>query len=253
MYIKNEIVSGDFIEIEKFQIYRKNFNKNRQIRIPRDKTKKSREEQIKLNNANASKKLRRLLHANFKDNEDMFITCTFIEKIEETLAINIFKNFLRRLKKHREKNNMSKLKYIYCIGNSKKDGIHFHAVINKFSFDYLREEWFKHELAGRFHISTLNYDKKTGLKGLADYFIKNSLERIKKMNKDSDDDIDNIKKWVSSKSLTKPTIKQKLIIGKFQDNPKAYKDYKIVDKNNWKNRYGKFQYIEMVKIQKRRI
>lgn len=245
-YVEKKIYSGDYLEIERYKIYDKeNYNK--------EYVKRSDESQRKLNWKNSEKKLRRLMNCNFIDGQDLFLTLTFIVKLDLKAAKREFQSFIKRLKYFRNKNKMKPLKYISCVGEDKKTGIHFHMCINKIALDDLGKIWKKSALAGRFHISTLSFDSQNGLGGLARYFMANDLE----INKNKNDSLENYnkrlgKKWSHSQNLKKPIIKKKRIKTlSISTEPPQYKLYKTVNFETIATPYGVYQYVEMVRIKRR--
>ncbi len=258
-YIEKRTLSGNFLEIERFHQSHKQLMKTNKVRIP--KQKQSLEKQKKQNIKNAEKKLKRLMHCNFKHHVDLFVGLTFKDKdsIDETTALNEFKKFRRRLIYFREKNNLPPLKYICCIGEDKKSGIHFHLIINKMSWDDLVAIWEKSDKAGRVSISKLEYTS-TGLKDTARYFIENAL-RVHKNKLKEEKDIKKfnkfiMKKWSSSQNLKKPVVPNgypKIIKSlKIHEVPKEYKHYKTMCYETVATDYGTYQYIELVKVSKMR-
>ena len=116
MIREKKIKSGKLLEIEFFPVY------NNGARIPArsQKEKISKEKQKKLNKKNAEKKLIRKVNANF-DEGDLF--CHFTYKADnipqsETQLKKDIKNYIRRLKNYRQKNNMPEIKYLYVIEKS---------------------------------------------------------------------------------------------------------------------------------------
>ncbi len=203
------------------------------------------------------------MHCNFKHNQDLFITLTFKNKknIDEKKALKELSNFLRRLKYFRDKNKMEDLKYLWCMGKDKKDGLHFHLLVNKVGFDDVKQIWNKSKEAGRITISSLEYDNTTGLGETARYFIENAL-KVDKLNTNDETEIEIFqrklyKKWSASQNLDKPIIPKgypKIIKSlKLTETPKEYKQYKTMNYTNVYTDYGMYQHIELIKLSKLRM
>ena len=130
----------------------------------------------------------RLLDANF-DERDLHLTLTYAgtpPKYEQ--AQKDVKNFLRAVKRRREKAGLDELKYVYTIeGNEDgtKERIHIHMVINGgIERGELEEIWGK-GYANADHLQPNEY----GLEALGRYITKQQKNR---------------RKWARSQNLKKP-------------------------------------------------
>ncbi len=266
-YIEHRIVSGKFLEIIRHKYYGNYDELLKSRKKPRNKERKlSTEKQKRKNIENCKLKVKRLMHCNFKNQEDLFLSITFEDKnnITEKIALKRLSNFLRRLKYFRIKKEMVELKYIWCMGLDKKDGLHFHLIINKIGLDDLRRIWEKTECAGRFQVSSLKYDATTGLKETARYFIEDNALRVddlKKMKVGNDKELDNFnkklfKKWSCSQKLEKPFVPKgypKIIKSyEIEEVPREYKLYKTMNYKTIGTDYGLYQHIELIRISKMR-
>lgn len=261
-YVEKRIISGEWLEIIRYSISKKQLARKGK-KIPRcPKEKLSLEKQKLQNIKNAELKVKRLMHCNFKDGEDIFLVLTFKDKknVSEKLAKQELSNFFRRLKYFREKNGMSELKYICCMGLDKRNCIHYHLIINQINWDDLRRIWKTSKHAGRIHIADLEYDSTTGLAGTARYFIENAVRADKKLSKENDIDKHRkrlFKKWSTSRNLEKPKIPKGYpkVIEKWniKDIPRDHKDYVTKHWVTKQTDYGKYQHIELMKITRLRI
>jgi hypothetical protein len=157
----------------------------------RTRRKPSTEAQKKLNQRHREEKLVRLLHANFTE-EDLEIHLTYRvpqpESDEE--AKRDLNNFLRRVKRHAEKQGLGKLKYIAVTERGKRGGrYHHHVTIGlaeggKLDRDTLEKLWSK----GYANSRRLQFDK-DGLRGLGHYIVKSPVGK---------------KAWTASKNLVDP-------------------------------------------------
>jgi hypothetical protein len=112
VYMRKKVTSGDMVEIEVYPIWKCKHN------MTRSKQKnESKESQKKLNKKNSEKKVIRLINTNF-EKDDLFITLTYEDGYlpDEKTARKDIQNYIRRLKRYREKNGLPELKYIYSIG-----------------------------------------------------------------------------------------------------------------------------------------
>lgn len=248
-YFEKTYDCNGYIEKERFSVPKEFGNKPKRFRIPRDKTKKSTKEQEKQNWKRAEKSLRRKANTNFIHGVDLYVTIT--SKTKKTLKefSKMTKNFLERIR-YEFKKSKKTLKYIYCYGNHKKEGIHAHVVISNMSFDRLQEIWESDKDAGHIAFSKLRFDNKDGIGGLMGYFIGNVKERINKAIKSGEKiNIANVRKFTSSKNLKEPKVSKKVIVSKvIRETPVAPKGYMIMDYKNTPTSYGVYQFIQMIKI-----
>lgn len=189
-YIVKTIISGGIVECEIYPVY------ERRRDIPRRQKKfESKKSQQNLNDKNAIKKFVRLVNTNFSKN-DLVITLSYENKYLPTYkqAKRDITNYIRRIKRHREKHGLEKLKYVYVIEwvdeeeqhKSKKVRVHHHIIINKMDRDVAEEKWGK----GRVQAKRLQPDQ-FGLEGIARYMLKQPKGD---------------KRWSASRNLKKPTI-----------------------------------------------
>lgn len=251
-YIEKWTYSGDYAEREMYSLTKNQIEYyERKKRTPKDKSKLTLEYQKRTNWKNAEKKLKRLMNCNFTK-RDIFATFTFVEKLSEEIAIQEFKKFISRLRYYFKKNKL-KLKYIYCIGEHKKEGIHFHMIMNNIKLDDLRLVWENSRYGGRLHISTLRFENQNGLGGLARYFMDNTLGRDKEHSNLDEFNKMLLRKWNSSKGLISPKIKIKIIKSlSIRSIPKDYRNYKVTNYETYWTSYGQYQYIELIKVNKLR-
>ena len=213
----------------------------------------TKEIQQKLNQRNAEKKLTRLAHKNFTEN-DLALHLTYRdgeqpETIEE--AERILDNYIRCLRRRYKKAGLN-LKYIRATERGAKNGrIHHHLIISGgLDRDLLEETWGR----GYANSKRLQFDEK-GITGLTHYVAK---ERA------------TFKRWSGSRNLVKPDpevkdnafnmgdvekiielIESKNIWGYFEA---LYPGYELIDADYTKNDVNRGYYIhfEMRKIKPRR-
>ena len=144
-------------------------------------------ERVQRNNEERSKrKLIQLIDGNF-DERDLHLTLTYRGATYQQSQTDV-KNFLRAVKRRREKSKLDELKYIYTIeGNDDgtRERIHIHMVINGgIDREELENIWGK-GYANADHLQP----NENGLEALARYITKQQKNR---------------RKWARSRNLKKP-------------------------------------------------
>lgn len=117
---------GDYLEAHIYPVYRTAGSRRRKYRP-------TPEIQQKLNEKRAEGKLIRILNANF-GSEDLKVELTYkpecLPKSDEEAAREL-RNFLRRVKRYRERNGLSELKYVAVTEKGVRSGrYHHHLVLN---------------------------------------------------------------------------------------------------------------------------
>ena len=172
-------ICGDYMDAEVYPVFQPAGKR-------RKRCKPTSEIQEKTNQRNAEKRLTRLVHANFTG-ADLALHLTYRlspESVEE--AKRDLQNFLRRVKRLREKLGLSPIKYIYRTEEGGRGGrIHHHIILNGgVDRDELEKLWGK----GLANSKRLQFGE-DGIKGLAIYMAK---ERI------------TYRRWHGSRNLIKP-------------------------------------------------
>lgn len=183
-YRTRTVKAGPRLEVEIFPIFgRENAGKARAAK------QNLTPERVQRNNEERSKrKLIQLIDANF-DERDIHLTLTYLGTPPkyETAQVDV-KNFLRAVKRKREKRGMEPLKYIYTIeGNDDgtRERIHVHMVMNGgIDREELEQIWGK-GYANADHLQP----NENGLEALARYITKQQKNR---------------RKWARSRNLKKP-------------------------------------------------
>lgn len=245
MYIEKTIISGKYMEkLRYIDNSRRKPTKKYLSRIDEvlNVRKDNNDDYKKRNERRDIQNLKRILHTNFNE-RDIFLTLTFKKKCRDVeQARKSIRNFFDRLKRRVGKD----IKYIYCYGVHKKEGIHFHIVINKISLDLLNEVWGKDKNAGGIQVKTLDFDEEVGLYNLAKYLIvKNANTYFDKYPKEK------CRKWSGSANLKKPiVIKERVVQRNIKKDVKPNKGYKILsNKIIDLKEYGIYQRIEQLKIE----
>lgn len=171
----------------------------------RQKRKKATPEQIKKQNQlNREKKMRRLIKANFTEN-DMWVCLKYpkgtrkpLEEIKDDMS-----RFLRKLRTAYRKNE-EELKYIYRLEIGKRGGIHYHLLVNRIrgaaaSDMLIQSIWTQ----GRASFENI-YDY-GGYKALAEYIVKQPDSAAdKQLSLFEMDERKEFIKYSSSRNLIRP-------------------------------------------------
>lgn len=156
-------VCGEYMDADIYPVFQKPGAR-------RKRCKPTSEIQAKLNQRNADKKLTRLVHNNFTEN-DIALHLTYRngeEPENEADALRVLGNFIKRLKR-RYKKAGKELKYISCTEYGKKTGrVHHHLIING---GYDRDEIEKLWGRGYANSKRLQFEE-DGVTGLARYIAK---------------------------------------------------------------------------------
>lgn len=222
-YRTKTILSGKYLEVEMYPIF--TGQKNGRSK----KIKSSSNKQKNLNDKNAKKKIIRLIHNNFEEG-DLMITLSYkeknIPKTEEQAKKDI-DNYLRRIRRYRQKNSLPELKYIAVIEyreeeEGKKIRMHHHLIVNSMNRDEAEKIW------GLGHANTMRLEEdENGLEGITRYIIKDSRGKKRvKQSRNLNHPIPDIK----DNEYTKRTIN---------------KFIKDIDRQAYfEKKYKKFQYVD---------
>lgn len=149
---------GDYLEVDIFPVFRKGSTRRKA------KYKPTSEMQTRLNQRNAERALTRILNANFTE-EDISLALTYRDDClpdSYEQAWRDAKNFLRRVKRLREKLGLAELKYVVVFGSGR---YHFHIVMNGGIADKtLQRLW------GKGYANTIHFEfNENGIEGHARY------------------------------------------------------------------------------------
>ncbi len=152
----------------------------------------SRERQTRYNRERARRRLALLMDANFGKN-DLHVTLTYRGTPPDyEQARKDVRNYLRAVKRMREKAGLPEMKYIYVLeeegGDGEKRRIHVHLMMTGgVSREALEEKWGR----GYANCDRLQPEEGTGLLELARYFTKQGMEKHRRA-------------WSASKNLRQP-------------------------------------------------
>lgn len=201
---------GCYTDVEIFPVYQR-------AGVRRAKCNPSSEVQARLNEKNAVKKLTRLLHLNFTEN-DLVIGLDYTEECKPFSDDQMKKdlqNYVRRIK--RLYNTYSEeLKYIAVSERSETGRAHFHITINRTSVSeaLIRDKW----TFGRTEIEPLQFDE-NGIVGWSRYITKSKLFT---------------KRWCASKNLKQPSAR----VRDYTLSKKKIDLFRIEDGNAIRMTYG---------------
>lgn len=188
--------AGDRLEAEVFPIYGR--EDNARARAAKHQT--TRDAQRKVNDRRAERRLILLAEANF-GKRDYHMTLTYAKEPTEARAMKDLKNFFGRVRRIRERKNLTELKYIYAMGGGEGDDekrIHFHLMINGgISREELEACWMQTPGAGRVNTDRLQPNE-MGLEELSKYFFRQHRDRAKRSQGTM------IRRYSASRNLKQP-------------------------------------------------
>ncbi len=233
---KKKTVAGATILIEKYNSRRRAREGGR--KIPRCENINSTDmAQANRNYLNSLKYHEMLISSNF-GKDDLFLTFTYeVEPASIKDANKIIRNFFKRLKYHRNKKRLPKIKWVMVTEDERsvtkrgggKGRIHHHVMMSKYSMDEICDLWTE----GNVQLERLQANKS--------YWELNTY-----ISKELSDK----KKFSSSRNLTKPaeqrgTLKSRKEITRREVCPKGYK----IDFESWQgNENGDYYCVKFVKI-----
>lgn len=228
MIRETRIKSGNMFEIEFYPVSLD----GRRMPNRAAKMKPSCEAQKKLNQKRAKKQLTRLINTNFTRN-DIAVHGTYRDSEMPSCEAEVrghIRNYIKRIRRWRRKNELPEMKYIYVIEAkvSKRTGVlrwHFHMVMSGMNRDIAEQMW-QH---GDFTNADRLQPNEKGCEALAKYMAKDPMGS---------------KRWVSSKNLDKPTV-YKPIDGKISESWLARLALQRTDdRTYWENRYKGYRFVE---------
>ncbi len=225
-YVKRTTTAGKTVEIEYY--YTSRYQKRGQKR--QDKVKPTREEQKRVNERQAQRKLRLLLNANFGYG-DYHVVLDYIRRKEEEprskeqMRTDIDK-FLRECRKL-YKAAGKELKYIHVMEIGEKGARHHHLVINKCDTEILQQAWYK-AYEGHNRVKVFPLDDTGQYSELASYFLKYTDK-----HRTEDEGALMSKRYNSSRNLVRPEPVYEIISQRnwFKAEPHAPKGW-YVDKDS---------------------
>ncbi len=184
LYREHRYICGQYMEIEHYPV----FETGRRGRSP--KRKPTTETMRRHNEIVAKRKLIRLAHANFTPDDIRFDLTYNVQNCPESAedAQKQMQNFLRRLRRYRQKNDLPDLKYIAVTEVGKRTKrFHHHLLLNCGDMKprELADLWGR----GYTTIKPLQFND-TGIVDLARYFVKEPILG---------------KRWLASRNLRQPT------------------------------------------------
>lgn len=209
-YVEERCVAGKTVEVCRY--YSKRYHPRGEVR--RERENETTEAQDKVNTRQAIKKLRRLLNANFTD-DDYLIRFDFYKVKPETSEEmqKLTAKAIRKIKTKAEKAG-TEIKYVYVKEVGPKGSRHIHMVINRIDIQIITSCWDY----GGIHIDPLQTDEYSKI---AEYFIKYA-----KRTEATEQIVG--KKWYGSRNLTKPRISKKIIsANKFRKCIREQEGYRI--------------------------
>ena len=193
-YRRRTTISGPRIDAEVFPV----FGRHQRGELRRAKSQITREAQQRANDERSRRHLIQLVEANFTA-ADVAVTLSYDgtapgpERVDKDI-----RNFLARVKRARERQGLSELKYIYAIGGDEMPNAgysgkrpHIHMIMNGgIDRDVLERIWGK----GFANADRLQ-PRNGGLGGIAVYLTKQKQDRPEKPG---------VRKWRGSRNLKQP-------------------------------------------------
>ena len=180
------------------------------------KTKPTPAAAMRNNDRIATKRLTRLMNANFYPG-DFHITLTYEgEAPNPGAAKKNIKNFIRRMGREYEKEGLT-FRWIE-VTEYKHTRIHHHMVVSYIDPRIIEKQW-KHG-----HVRSVSLDKTRNYRKLAEYFIKETTKTMREPGNETK------RRWRASRNLVRPIIKRERIAPiDMTKAPKALKGYEIVE------------------------
>jgi hypothetical protein len=178
IYREKKYICGEYLDVYIFPTFRQAGQRSK-------KSKPTTEAQEKLNKRHAEEKLVRLLHANFTP-EDLELGLDYaVNPEDDEAAKRDVQNFIRRLKRLRQKLGLSPLKYIAVTEKSSRGRYHHHVTVSGgIDRDMIEKLWG----LGRANSKRLQFDE-NGVAALGHYIVKSPIFD---------------KRWNASKNLIDP-------------------------------------------------
>lgn len=186
LYREKKYYCGDYLEVDIFPVFEKQHSRGK-------KRKPTTETQKRLNQHNAERKLIRLLNANFTKQDirfDLTYSKNHLPASPED-AQRQMQNFIRRVKRYRNKHGLPELKYVAVTEVGEKSGRYHHHIVMSGGIDIntLAEIWGK----GYTTAKPLQFDE-FGIVGIAVYLVKEPILG---------------KRWCASRNLVQPVAKER--------------------------------------------
>ena len=188
---ERRIYHGDYLTVPVFPVFQKAGKRSKAC-------KPSSDIQKLLNQKYREQKLTCLINTNFKPG-DLEIGLGYDDEFYPETYADVqrdIRNYIRRIKRYREKHNMPELKYVYTIERGERNGrFHAHMITNgDIDRDTLEGLWGK----GYAHALRVDFNDE-GLRGLAKYKVKEPETEAGQID-------GKIHRWAASKNLKKPYI-----------------------------------------------
>lgn len=173
------------------------FGREKEKRLRAEKRHQTSERVFRNNINRAKRRLILLMEENFQVKKDIHLTLTYSGATPTyQQALRDKYNFMRRVKRLREKRGLPELKCLGSIGHDENQRIHIHmAMSGGISRDELEEIW------GKGYANSMRIqDFGGGLSGLANYLYKQNEKEKLRGNRI------NMKSWFSTRNLDEPKV-----------------------------------------------
>lgn len=191
-YRTKTIISGNIREVMIYPVWDRSQDAGR---AKKQVSQKHAEAVRRIHQRNKQKQLERLINTNFKPDDILLTLTNENNSLSEEDAAKQIRNYLRRVKRKREKQGLEELKYIYTTEvthGEKGTRYHHHLIMNKgLTGDELQGMW-KHGITNARRAK----DMPEGLSGWANYMSKQKATQEKAMKHG----------WACSLNLKQPTV-----------------------------------------------
>lgn len=220
-YYERRIVSGKLLEVERYYATRDGRKISRSPNAD-----ESTDDQKRLNNVQAANRLRRILLANFaQEDGDMFVTLTMADMTDQPTAEKRWRAFLNRMKRERERLGLPECKWIR-VPEQQSGRWHYHLILSGgLEESRLRKLWGH----GRVTVSVL--DDADNYRGLSRYLVEGHKPRRGEAGSDNakTQRQKHKRRWSCSKNLAKPEVTKRPISQRaVTRQPKAPKGYRLL-------------------------
>lgn len=185
-YRTRTVQAGNVLDVDVYPVFGRE-----QERQARQKMRQvTREAQQRVNLRNAKRRIVQLANANFTQ-ADLHVTLTYENPPSYEQVQKDVRNYMRRVKRMREKRGLEEAKYIYVIEEDEhgvKKRIHTHVLMSGgIAREELEQLWAK----GYANVDRLQPNER-GLEAVARYLVKSQRNR---------------RKWCCSRNLTQPKVR----------------------------------------------
>ena len=192
---------------------------------------------IKNNDRIATKKLTRLMNANFYPG-DLHLVLTYAGEAPSIAEANKeIDNFKRRMKREYAKQG-KEFRWIE-VTEYENHRPHHHMLVNYIDAEIIAKQW------KRGHVRAVVLDRTRNYQKLAEYFLKETTKTMRTPGAETK------QRWSASRNLVRPIIKREIIEPRaMYENPRALKGYEIITDsiNRFEHPFTGIEHLEYMMI-----